>query len=54
MVITLLIGGFWHGAGLMFILWGLLHGVGQAVEKIWGRWGFTFPSGSHGYSPSSS
>lgn len=42
-VITFLIGGFWHGAGWMFILWGLLHGAGQAVEKIWGRWGFTLP-----------
>lgn len=42
-VITFLIGGFWHGAGWMFILWGLLHGAGQAVEKMWGRWGFTLP-----------
>ncbi len=42
-IITFLIGGFWHGAGWMFILWGLLHGVGQAVEKSWGRWGFTLP-----------
>lgn len=42
-IITFLIGGFWHGAGWLFILWGLLHGVGQAVEKCWGRWGFSLP-----------
>lgn len=42
-IITFLLGGFWHGAGWLFILWGLLHGVGQAVEKCWGRWGFSLP-----------
>ena len=25
--ITMALGGFWHGAGINFILWGLLHGV---------------------------
>ncbi|OME04928.1 membrane-bound O-acyltransferase family protein [Paenibacillus odorifer] len=42
-IITFLLGGFWHGADWLFILWGLLHGVGQAVEKCWGRWGFSLP-----------
>lgn len=47
-----LISGFWHGAGWTFIVWGLLHGLGQVVERIWGpgrdklprwlRWGVTF------------
>jgi len=28
--LTMLIGGFWHGAGLNFIVWGGIHGVGLA------------------------
>ncbi len=31
--ITMLIGGFWHGASWMFILWGCLHGLYLALEK---------------------
>ena len=26
-IITMLLGGLWHGAGWNFALWGLLHGV---------------------------
>ncbi|WP_410514753.1 MBOAT family O-acyltransferase [Paenibacillus sp. BR2-3] len=43
-LITFLIGGIWHGASWMFILWGLLHGSGQAVERIWKRWGVPLPT----------
>jgi alginate O-acetyltransferase complex protein AlgI len=32
---TMLIGGFWHGAALKFIIWGTLHGAGLAVHKFW-------------------
>ena len=35
LMITMLIGGFWHGANWTFILWGALHGLGLAVHKIW-------------------
>jgi alginate O-acetyltransferase complex protein AlgI len=35
LVITMLIGGLWHGANLRFILWGGLHGIGLAINKIW-------------------
>lgn len=42
-LITFLIGGIWHGASWMFILWGLLHGGGQAVQHIWKRWGRPLP-----------
>ncbi|MEK8214948.1 MBOAT family O-acyltransferase [Paenibacillus sp. FSL L8-0463] len=44
-IITFLLGGLWHGAGWMFVLWGLLHGVGQAVEKLWARRGTPLPKG---------
>lgn len=42
-ILTFLLGGLWHGAGWMFILWGVLHGVGQAVEKLWARRGTPLP-----------
>ncbi|WP_379129035.1 MBOAT family O-acyltransferase [Paenibacillus sp. sgz500958] len=45
-LITFLIGGIWHGASWMFILWGLLHGGGQAVQRIWKRWGIPLPQWS--------
>ena len=31
LIITMLLGGLWHGAAMRFVLWGLLHGVGLAV-----------------------
>ena len=34
LVLTMLIGGFWHGASWNFILWGALHGFALAVDKI--------------------
>ncbi len=33
LMLTMLIGGFWHGANWTFIVWGGLHGVGLAVHK---------------------
>lgn len=33
-IITMLVCGFWHGAGWTFILWGLYHGVFMAIEKL--------------------
>jgi D-alanyl-lipoteichoic acid acyltransferase DltB (MBOAT superfamily) len=33
-MITMLLGGLWHGADLRFIIWGGLHGIGLAVNKI--------------------
>jgi D-alanyl-lipoteichoic acid acyltransferase DltB (MBOAT superfamily) len=34
LMITMLLGGLWHGADLRFIIWGGLHGIGLAVNKI--------------------
>ncbi len=33
LIITMLIGGVWHGAAWTFVVWGLLHGVGLAVVR---------------------
>lgn len=30
-IITMVLGGLWHGASWTFVIWGLLHGVGVAV-----------------------
>lgn len=32
---TMLLGGLWHGASWNFVLWGALHGIGLAVNRIW-------------------
>lgn len=32
--LTMLLGGLWHGAGWMFILWGGLHGAGLALDRL--------------------
>lgn len=34
---TMLLGGFWHGAGWTFIVWGGLHGLYLAVNHAWHR-----------------
>ena len=33
--VTMLIGGFWHGADWRFIFWGLAHGLALIIHKIW-------------------
>ena len=35
LLLTMVIGGFWHGAGFNFIIWGFLHGFGLIVNHIW-------------------
>jgi alginate O-acetyltransferase complex protein AlgI len=33
LLVTMLLGGLWHGANLTFVFWGLLHGIGLCVHK---------------------
>ncbi|MEQ1858409.1 MAG: MBOAT family protein [Chthoniobacteraceae bacterium] len=40
LVITMLLGGLWHGASWNFIIWGGIHGGMLAVERAQGREGF--------------
>lgn len=35
LLLTMLLGGLWHGAAVRFILWGALHGVALALHKLW-------------------
>jgi alginate O-acetyltransferase complex protein AlgI len=32
--LTMLIGGFWHGANWTFLIWGIIHGLGLAIERF--------------------
>jgi alginate O-acetyltransferase complex protein AlgI len=38
LMITMLLGGLWHGASWNFIIWGALHGVCLAIHKAWLTW----------------
>jgi D-alanyl-lipoteichoic acid acyltransferase DltB (MBOAT superfamily) len=35
LMITMLLGGLWHGASLKFVIWGALHGIGLVINRIW-------------------
>ena len=35
LMLTMTIGGLWHGAGWNFVLWGFLHGAGLIVNHAW-------------------
>lgn len=35
LMITMLLGGLWHGAGWTFVMWGGLHGAYLVVNHIW-------------------
>jgi D-alanyl-lipoteichoic acid acyltransferase DltB (MBOAT superfamily) len=35
LMITMFLGGLWHGAGAAYILWGVYHGTLLAVQRAW-------------------
>ena len=35
LILTMVIGGIWHGANWTYVFWGLLHGIALAVHKLW-------------------
>ncbi len=41
--LTMVIGGFWHGAAWTFVLWGLLHGLFIGMHRIWERSRYGLP-----------
>jgi alginate O-acetyltransferase complex protein AlgI len=38
LMITMLLGGIWHGAGWKFVMWGALHGGGLGLERLLEPW----------------
>ncbi len=35
LLITMTLGGLWHGAHLRFLIWGIMHGVGLSLVHAW-------------------
>ena len=40
LLLTMLLGGLWHGAGINFVLWGALHGLVLVFERLTGYAGY--------------
>jgi D-alanyl-lipoteichoic acid acyltransferase DltB (MBOAT superfamily) len=38
LLITMLLGGIWHGAGWNFLIWGALHGSYLSIQQIWSQY----------------
>jgi alginate O-acetyltransferase complex protein AlgI len=38
LLVTMLLGGLWHGAGWNFLIWGGLHGAYLAMNHLWHGW----------------
>ncbi len=38
LMVTMLLGGLWHGASLTFLFWGGLHGCYLILNHLWRRW----------------
>ena len=48
LMITMLLGGLWHGAAWTFVAWGALHGVYLCINHAWNNYGPTLsPRASH-------
>ncbi|MBL7901418.1 MAG: MBOAT family protein [Bacteroidia bacterium] len=35
LMVTMLLGGLWHGSSWLFVIWGGLNGLGLVVHKLW-------------------
>ena len=42
-LVTFGLSGLWHGTGMRFLLWGLLHGTWMILERAWSRTGLIHP-----------
>lgn len=40
LMITMLLGGLWHGAGWTFVIWGGLHGAYLVINNLWRKMKF--------------
>ena len=37
-VLVMLLGGLWHGAGWVFVVWGGVHGLSLVANHMWRNW----------------
>ena len=38
LLLTMVLGGLWHGAAWTFVVWGTIHGVALAINKAFSDW----------------
>jgi alginate O-acetyltransferase complex protein AlgI len=38
LLVTMLVSGIWHGAGLNFLVWGAWHGLLLTLHRMWVQW----------------
>jgi alginate O-acetyltransferase complex protein AlgI len=41
---TFVLGGLWHGASWMFVIWGALHGAALVIQRVWNGLGLSMPN----------
>jgi alginate O-acetyltransferase complex protein AlgI len=46
LLVTMLLGGLWHGAGWNFLVWGGLHGIYLCINHLWRGWRGSKPQAS--------
>ncbi|EKY3225261.1 MBOAT family protein [Cronobacter dublinensis] len=44
--ITFVLGGLWHGASWMFVIWGVMHGGALVIHRIWKSLKLNMPNAS--------
>ena len=44
LMLTMVLGGLWHGAAWTFVIWGFLHGGALIIHKEWSNWGKQIPA----------
>jgi len=37
LMVTMLLGGLWHGSSWLFVIWGGLNGIGLIIHKYWAK-----------------
>jgi len=48
LMLTMLLGGLWHGASWNFVIWGGLHGAALVVHRLWEPFGKRLPAAISG------
>jgi D-alanyl-lipoteichoic acid acyltransferase DltB (MBOAT superfamily) len=48
LMVTMLLGGLWHGAGWNFLVWGGLHGIYLGINHLWREWRGDKPAAAAG------
>ena len=50
LMVTMILGGLWHGASFNFVIWGFIHGTYLCIEKIFSKNRGEFNGSEKGYS----